>query len=127
MDRWPERGSADSSVDYEFATSARAGAILLLPQCAMSVKLISPEQFRAEAMKSALNWYEFARKRYGLQQRRDLDRSLHVSHHWFLQGSLLVSRFVQQPYGYHRENPGPTKRQRSQRLPAGVRISRRFA
>ncbi|KAF8416473.1 hypothetical protein L210DRAFT_3656570 [Boletus edulis BED1] len=46
---------ASSSVDYEFATSARAGAILLLPQCAMSVKLVSPEQFRAEAMKSALN------------------------------------------------------------------------
>ncbi|KAF8125246.1 hypothetical protein EV363DRAFT_1176165 [Boletus edulis] len=61
----------------QFATSARAGAILLLPQGAMSVKLVSPEQFRNAAMKSARDWYEFAKKRYGLQH-HDLDRSLYL-------------------------------------------------
>ncbi|KAF8415452.1 hypothetical protein L210DRAFT_3560718 [Boletus edulis BED1] len=43
----------------------------------MSVKLVSPEQFRDTAMKSALDWYEFAKKRYGIQH-HDLDRSLYL-------------------------------------------------
>ncbi|KAF8450962.1 hypothetical protein L210DRAFT_924800 [Boletus edulis BED1] len=63
------------SADYEFTTSARAGAILILPQGATSAKLLSPEQFREVAMESAPDWYEFAKKRYGVQQ---LDRSLYL-------------------------------------------------
>ncbi|KAF9219021.1 hypothetical protein BS17DRAFT_468506 [Gyrodon lividus] len=41
----------------------------------MSVELLSPEQFREVATKSALDWYEFARKCYGVQH---LDRSLYL-------------------------------------------------
>jgi hypothetical protein len=41
----------------------------------MSVELLSPEQFREVATKSALDWYDFAKKRYGVQH---LDRSLYL-------------------------------------------------
>ncbi|KIJ65879.1 hypothetical protein HYDPIDRAFT_109946, partial [Hydnomerulius pinastri MD-312] len=61
--------------DYEFDSSTPAGAILILPHGAMSVELLSPEQFREVAAKNALDWYEFAKKRYGVQH---LDRSLYI-------------------------------------------------
>ncbi|KIJ10528.1 hypothetical protein PAXINDRAFT_85912 [Paxillus involutus ATCC 200175] len=60
---------------YEFDSSTPAGAILILPHGAMSVELSFPEQFREVATKSALQWYEFAKKRYGVQH---LDRSLYL-------------------------------------------------
>ena len=55
--------------------SAPAGAILILPHGARSVELSSTEQFREVAMKNALDWYDFAKKRYGTQH---LDRSLYL-------------------------------------------------
>ncbi|KAI6017268.1 hypothetical protein PISMIDRAFT_679577 [Pisolithus microcarpus 441] len=62
-------------VDYEFDSSTRAGAILILPHGAVSAELLSPERFRKLAAENALDWYEFARQRYGIQQ---LDRSLYL-------------------------------------------------
>ncbi|KAI6101858.1 hypothetical protein F5141DRAFT_1050979, partial [Pisolithus sp. B1] len=64
-----------SSVDYEFKSSAPAGAILILPHGAKSQQLSSPEQVREAATENALDWYEFAKKCYGVQR---LDRSLYL-------------------------------------------------
>ncbi|KAI6144691.1 hypothetical protein BKA82DRAFT_1000989 [Pisolithus tinctorius] len=61
--------------DYEFDSSTPAGAILILPHGATSVELLSPEQFCEVATKNALDWYNFAKKRYGVQH---LDRSLYL-------------------------------------------------
>ncbi|KAI6012903.1 hypothetical protein BKA83DRAFT_4364678 [Pisolithus microcarpus] len=62
-------------VDYQFHSSGRAGAILILPHGATSAELLSPEQFRKVAMKNALDWYEFAKKCYDDPH---LDRSLYL-------------------------------------------------
>ncbi|KAI6101854.1 hypothetical protein F5141DRAFT_1204630 [Pisolithus sp. B1] len=67
--------SCSSSVDYEFDSSAPDGAILILPHGAESHQLLSPEQFREVATKNALDWYEFAKKCYGVQY---FDRSLYL-------------------------------------------------
>ncbi|KAI6166161.1 hypothetical protein EDD17DRAFT_125229 [Pisolithus thermaeus] len=61
--------------EYEFDPSTPAGAILILPHGAISTELLSPEQFRRVVAENALDWYEFAKKRYGIQ---DLDRSLYL-------------------------------------------------
>ncbi|KAI9454958.1 hypothetical protein HD554DRAFT_302113 [Boletus coccyginus] len=55
--------------DYEFQvdSSTSAGAILILPHGAISKELLSPQQFREVASGSALDWYEFARKCYGVE------------------------------------------------------------
>ncbi|KAF8431297.1 hypothetical protein L210DRAFT_3651185 [Boletus edulis BED1] len=52
----------------------------------MSVKLVSPEQFRDTAMKSALDWYEFAKKATASSIVTSIVLSISS------QGSLLVSR-----------------------------------
>ncbi|KAI6039500.1 hypothetical protein EDC04DRAFT_1715230 [Pisolithus marmoratus] len=64
-----------SNADYEFDSSTSAGAILILPHGATSCELLSPEQFREVATKNALHWYEFAKKREGVQR---LDRSIYL-------------------------------------------------
>ncbi|KAI6160582.1 hypothetical protein EDD17DRAFT_1430738, partial [Pisolithus thermaeus] len=69
---WHCRPSAN---DYEFESSAPAGAILILPQPVTSTTLISLGEFREVATQQALNWYEFAKKFYN---DRHLDRSLYL-------------------------------------------------
>ncbi|KIO04627.1 hypothetical protein M404DRAFT_544691 [Pisolithus tinctorius Marx 270] len=61
--------------DYEFDTSTAAGAILILPQGAVSLELSLPDRLREVARKSALDWFEFAKKHYGVEH---LDRSLYL-------------------------------------------------
>ncbi|KAF8119619.1 hypothetical protein EV363DRAFT_293648 [Boletus edulis] len=60
---------------YEFHTSTSAGAILVLSCDVESVKLSQPEYFREVAMNRALDWFEFAKKRYGGQH---FNRSLYL-------------------------------------------------
>ena len=55
--------------------SALAGAILILPRGATSVKLSSTERFHDVAMTYALDLYDFAKRRYGIQF---LDRPLYL-------------------------------------------------
>ncbi|KAF8119231.1 hypothetical protein EV363DRAFT_1201085 [Boletus edulis] len=50
---------------YEFTPSSSKGAILILPDGAMSHNLLANEPFRELAMEHALNWYEIAKTRYG--------------------------------------------------------------
>ncbi|KAI6014337.1 hypothetical protein EDC04DRAFT_663000 [Pisolithus marmoratus] len=61
--------------DYEFNSSTRTGAILILPHGATSSELSSLEQFQEVAMRNARDWHEFAKKCYGVQH---LDRSLYL-------------------------------------------------
>ncbi|KAF8431280.1 hypothetical protein L210DRAFT_3416331 [Boletus edulis BED1] len=68
-------GDKSRSADYEFESSAPAGAILILPHGAMSAELSSLEQFRQVAIQNAIDWYELAKKRYGVEH---LDRSLYL-------------------------------------------------
>ncbi|KAF8551788.1 hypothetical protein OG21DRAFT_1498872 [Imleria badia] len=70
-----QSGDKPRPANYEFESSSRAGAILILPHGAMSLELLSAEEFRDVATKNALNWYEFANKCYGGQHR---DRSLYL-------------------------------------------------
>ncbi|KAI6103757.1 hypothetical protein EV401DRAFT_696527 [Pisolithus croceorrhizus] len=67
--------NVESANDYEFESSAPAGAILILPQPVTSTTLISLGEFREVATQQALNWYEFAKKFYN---DRHLDRSLYL-------------------------------------------------
>ncbi|KAN0087968.1 hypothetical protein V8E55_006589 [Tylopilus felleus] len=109
---FPSWASETRSAEYEFASSIPAGAILILPLGAESIKLLSPGQFREVATKSAVDWYEFAKKHYGVQR---LDRSLYLitgfykARSWSL-GSFNDPTATTGRIRLERDNENPTTR-----------------